>query len=283
MKILYKLLIGFFIVVFVSLISGVISAKLINSMNSDITSVEQDKYPINKYSTNYQRGATQLWVGTYIYANGDSAMGNQYIKNGKKLMTESRTELSKYEDTKLFLEKENSAIASSDAVITAVKEHKAQIDAKANESHIAEHEQRIKFNLNILQQRTESLNLLLSTQVDKTQEEMTVALSDARIESENISKTNYASIIISLIVSLITAIVVSLMITKPLKKLTDAADKLTSGDMTVVVPEIKTKDEIQLLGSLIAMQTEIIKMNGKKAETQAKEETEEEKTDKKKK
>ncbi|MCK4929050.1 MAG: hypothetical protein KAR76_04875, partial [Methanosarcinales archaeon] len=86
MKIMYKIITGFLVVAFISLATGLYTSNLVQIMENDISNVDDVKYPINQYATNYQRGANQLWLGTYVYANGDVAMGKQFIRNGKAMM-----------------------------------------------------------------------------------------------------------------------------------------------------------------------------------------------------
>ncbi|PLW80485.1 hypothetical protein C0585_02205 [Candidatus Woesearchaeota archaeon] len=249
MKIMYKMLIGFFIVVAISLISGITSINFINTINEDVTFVQEEEYPENTALTNYLRGANNLWVGTYIYANGDTAMGNQYIRNGKRIMKESRLILASGDDIEVDIDslkkKEDSAIEASDKVLNGIKS-----GASSDE---------ISLNLNFLQQRVASLDLALSGAVEESQEELLELLEDSKEQSNNVVNLNKWSLIISVGLSLLVAVLISLLITKPLKKLSDAADKLTSGE-DVAVPEIKTHDEIEKLGNLMQMQSEIIKM-----------------------
>ena len=147
MKIMPKIIIGFLFVVAVSAISGIFTMNLVQEMNSDISTVDRVKYPLNQYATNYQRGATQLWLGTYIYANGDDALGKQYIRNGKNMMQENREFLSTMVDESTsaeLLSKENAAIEASAKVVSALE----------GESELTEDQKR--FELNFLQQRVAS-------------------------------------------------------------------------------------------------------------------------------
>jgi len=251
MKIMYKMLIGFLLVVVVSVLTGIASINMLDSISKDMQFVHDEEYPENMDITNYQRAANNLWVGTYIYANGDTAMGNQYIRNGKKLMKESRLSLSEADDIEFDIEevakKEAAAIEASDKVIGLIKEGAGENEAE------------IKLSLNFLQQRVASLDLALSTAVDESQEETLELLEHAYENSQNIMNMNKTSVVLATLFSIIVAVIISLLITSPLKKLSDAADKLTSGE-DVAVPEVKTHDEIEKLGKLMQMQSEIIKM-----------------------
>ncbi|MDF1532333.1 MAG: HAMP domain-containing protein [ANME-2 cluster archaeon] len=247
MKIMYKIILGFLVVALISLATGLYTSNLVHLMENDITNVDDVKYPINQHATNYQRGANQLWLGTYIYANGDVAIGKQFIRNGKAMMTQSRESLSGLLDKNEIAElqaKENSAIASSDKVISTLEIHNKMKEMYGNHETMEAHENEIQFNLNLMQQRVSALNLALSSKVDESQEDMEATLNDAKGNGEQAIYLTQMSLFSSWILSIVIAVFISLIITRPLTKLTDVSNKISEGNLDVTLPEIKTKDEI---------------------------------------
>ena len=247
MKIMYKIITGFLVVAFISLATGLYTSNLVQIMENDISNVDDVKYPINQYATNYQRGANQLWLGTYVYANGDVAMGKQFIRNGKAMMILSRESLSGLLDANEIAElqtKENSAIASSDQVIGTIDKHLSMMVMDENHESKEAHESEIQFNLNLMQQRVSALNLALSSKVDESQEDMEATLDDAKNNGEQAIFLTRMSLMVSWVLSIVIAVFISLIITKPLTQLTDVSNKISEGNLDVTLPEIKTKDEI---------------------------------------
>lgn len=247
MKIMYKIITGFLVVAFISLATGLYTSNLVQIMENDISNVDDVKYPINQYATNYQRGANQLWLGTYVYANGDVAMGKQFIRNGKAMMIKSRESLSGLLDANEIAElqtKENSAIASSDQVIGTIDKHLSMMVMDENHESKEAHESEIQFNLNLMQQRVSALNLALSSKVDESQEDMEATLDDAKNNGEQAIFLTRMSLMVSWVLSIVIAVFISLIITKPLTQLTDVSNKISEGNLDVTLPEIKTKDEI---------------------------------------
>ena len=247
MKIMYKIITGFLVVAFISLATGLYTSNLVQIMENDISNVDDVKYPINQYATNYQRGANQLWLGTYVYANGDVAMGKQFIRNGKAMMIKSRESLSGLLDANEIAElqtKENSAIASSDQVIGTIDKHLSMMVMDENHESKEAHESEIQFNLNLMQQRVSALNLALSSKVDESQEDMEATLDDAKHNGQQAIFLTRMSLLVSWVLSIVIAVFISLIITKPLTQLTDVSNKISEGNLDVTLPEIKTKDEI---------------------------------------
>ena len=243
MKILPKMIIGFLLVVLISLISGVFTMNLIDGMNSDIDKVHDVSYPINKYSTNYQRGANLLWIGTYIFANGDEPMGKQFIRSGKLKMEENREKLAEIYDADVISEmerKENTAIEASEMVVNNVKDTEYP-------------KEKIQLNLNFLQQRVDALNLGLSSLVDESQENMIEDLADAKANANNAINLTLIAIFASLVLSLIVAFLIATHITRPVKQLKDVADKVTDGKFDTKLPEAKSNDEISELTASMEM------------------------------
>jgi len=72
------------------------------------------------------------------------------------------------------------------------------------------------------------------------------------------------SIVITTIIVVVLIILFANLITNPLKKLIMTADKLTDGDFSVEVPQIKSNDEIQRLSVMTSMLVDTIKFLKKK-------------------
>src|SRR3989338_11576623 len=89
MKIFNILLISFIIIILILFGAGLYSVYNIKILNAKIEQTSLTPYPIHEHATNLEKGAHQLWIGTFIYTGRDIAFGKQNIKNGKKLMEES--------------------------------------------------------------------------------------------------------------------------------------------------------------------------------------------------
>jgi methyl-accepting chemotaxis protein len=248
MKILKKMIFSFLIVVCIFSIMAATSIYLTTAITKDITIVDENKYPINQHATNYQIGANYLWVGTYIYLNGDVPLGRQMIQLGKDKMTESRTALTQYlpsDKIGAFETKEKVAIQGSDVVIASI------IEQGINPVPIEQYDRKIQFNIDFCQKAIDSLNSDLEIEVTNSQKDMVDNLNIAKTSAQQNINITVTMLIISLIVSILVAYIISIKFTTTLVKLTELADKVTSGEFDAKFPEIKSKDEIaDLAGSL---------------------------------
>ncbi|MHB8104174.1 MAG: HAMP domain-containing protein [Dehalococcoidales bacterium] len=64
------------------------------------------------------------------------------------------------------------------------------------------------------------------------------------IDKMMVPSTTYIYTIVMLVVALLIALYLAYSITKPIKQLTDVANKVSTGEMDVKMPDIKSKDEI---------------------------------------
>lgn len=237
MKILPKMLLGFFSIVLIALLSGTYTILLTGSVEELATEIEERVYPLNRVSTNYQRATNDLWIGTYIYANGDHAMGRQYLNNGKEGMSKEREQLATFLDEQELKEleiKERNAIEASDLVVGFAQE--------------ADNSQQMKLNLNFLQQRVNALNLKLSSLVDESQEFMLHDLQQCKSGAAMTANSTMIALAISVFLGIALSLIIGRVITKPVKQLTAVANRISKGDLDVEIPQIQTKDEIHDLG-----------------------------------
>jgi len=65
-----------------------------------------------------------------------------------------------------------------------------------------------------------------------------------KIDKMMVPSTTYIYTIVMLVVALGIGVYLAWSITKPIKQITDVANKISTGDMNVSMPEIKSKDEI---------------------------------------
>lgn len=240
MKIMYKLMSGFILLVLIFGIAGATVISNLNVIKAVNTEVGSD-FAINQYATNYERGATKVQAGTFLYSQDSQAMGKQLIDEGKEAMAQNRENLKNIlkddasrNDLGELERIENLAMAASDQVVSRVKN--PDKDPSIQEKHL-------KQDMHFLEARVDALNLKLGIFVDKTQEEMASSLKVALESTDRtISVTVYA-IVISLLIALIVSFVAAKMITDPVKNLTGIANKVSKGDMTEKV-EVSSSDEI---------------------------------------
>jgi len=240
MKIMYKLMSGFILLV---LIFGIAGATVISNLNviKTVNTVVGSDFSINQYATNYERGATKVQVGTFLYAQDSQAMGRQLIDEGKEAMSQNRDNLKNIlkDDAARNelgeLERiEGLALAASDQVVARVKN--PDKDASVQEKHL-------KQDMHFLEARVDALNLKLGTFVDKTQEEMSSSLKVAQESGDKTTTVTIYAIAISLLIALVVSFVAAKMITDPVKNLTSVANKVSKGDMTEKV-DVSSSDEI---------------------------------------
>lgn len=87
---------------------------------------------------------------------------------------------------------------------------------------------------------------------------------------DSVKKKALAFILLIGIVTVFSAIIFAHSITRPIKRLTDASNKVAEGDLDVEIPEIKSKDEIQNLSGAIGMLIGAIKFLKKEKESTTK-------------
>ncbi|MFZ3058620.1 MAG: HAMP domain-containing protein [Candidatus Methanoperedens sp.] len=240
MKIMYKLMSGFILLVLLFSIAGatvISNLKVIETVNTQVGS----DFAINQYATNYERGAGKVQVGTYLYSQGSQAMGKQLIDEGKDAMAQNRDNLKNIMKDEAAIKElgeieriENLAMEASDGVVSRV--NNPDKDASIQEKHL-------KQDMHFLEARVDALNLKLGTFVDKTQEETSSSLKVAQESGNRTTSVTIYAIVLSLLIALVVSFVVAKKITDPVKQLTNVANKVSKGDMTEKV-EVSSSDEI---------------------------------------
>src|SRR4030067_1874750 len=92
MKIMYKLMSGFILLVLIFGIAGATVISNLNVIKTANTEVGSD-FAINQYATNYERGATKEQAGKFLYSQNSQEMGRQLIEEGKEAMAQNRENL----------------------------------------------------------------------------------------------------------------------------------------------------------------------------------------------
>ncbi|MFH0874658.1 MAG: HAMP domain-containing protein [archaeon] len=82
--------------------------------------------------------------------------------------------------------------------------------------------------------------------------------------------------VVGLLTLLVAFVVINAQIVDPVNRLSEVADKLTDGDFSVSMPEIKTRNEIQKFSALTALLVSIIKQGREGKKEEHKEEKKEE-------
>lgn len=240
MKIMYKLTIGFMLLILLFSITGAIvisNLQVIGIVNNQVSS----DFAINQYATNYERGASQVQIGTYLYSQSSKAMGKQLIDEGKSTMAKNRENLKNILKDQAAINElgeieriEKLAVEASNHVISRIND-----PDKDNSIQ----EKQLKLDMHFLEARIDALNLKLSTFVDKTQEETGSSLKAAHETGISTINITFYSIAISLLIAVIISFITTRMITGPIKHLTNIADKVSKGDLTENV-EVSSTDEI---------------------------------------
>lgn len=250
MKNSQKIIFGLFFIVLTLVVSGYFSVFLITKIARDTDIITKQEYPLNESISNYQRGSFQLWVGTYTYGN-DSVMGQQIIKNGKNLMERSRQELAGMINDltiKELWEKEKSAITSSDTLLESYDEK--NIQEASNSTTTPSYENQIKFNSSLLQQKVNSLNFILSTMVDESQENINKQIAIVNAENNRAISTAIIATIIACFLALLVGLFIIISIVRPLNELNKVTDFITNGNFDAKLPIVKNKEMANLIASI---------------------------------
>jgi HAMP domain-containing protein len=235
MKIKYQLIIPLFLVIAIFAFAGLIINLNMMSLEEANTQVVTN-FNIDTHASNYEEGARNLQVGTYLYAGENKDLGKQLIDNGSNLMKTSDaglktlfndpvnlSELSQIEKLKV------NVMEALNDVVTAVEN---------NESRII-----IDQNLKTFQVRIENLNLKLSTLKENSHANMKNSIEQSKIYTNSARNLIYYAGFISIVISLIIALLMTEYISRRLRKLTDTANKVSQGDMNSKV-DITSNDEI---------------------------------------
>ena len=257
MKTSTKLISSIALVIVTVVTTGYFSVSLISQISDSVNVVTKREYPVNESLSNYQRGSFQLWVGTYTYGN-DRVMGRQIIKNGKKMMEESRKELSGVMDSSVFNElesKEIGAIESSDNVVKSYEDRSLQEEninvGSSTAIALFDYEKQIKFNSSLLQQKVSSLNLALTGMVDESQVRINSEIDSLDNEVNRAIQLAIVFAIITVLITILIGLYIILSIVGPLNQLNKVTDFITDGNFDAALPtNIKNKEIASLVGSI---------------------------------
>jgi len=235
MKIKYKLIIAFLLIITIFVVEGLyvnLAISTINTMESNVN----DNFKIYQDAVNYEKGSMQVENGVFLYMHNNTEMGGGRIFEGQKMMKDSRNDLRQILTDPVMLsdlsEIEQLEVqvnqASSDAV-TAIDNHNS--DVLVNQK------------LSTLDSKSDALNLRAHAFVQHTNDNVAASMKQSESYGTNAVTIIYGSIILSVLVSICLALIVSTMITKPIRSLMEMANKISWGDMNVNI-NIKSKDEI---------------------------------------
>jgi HAMP domain-containing protein len=235
MKIKYQLIIPLFLVIAIFASTGLIINLNIMSVEEANTQVVTN-FNIENHAINYKEGARNLQVGTYLYVYENKVLGKQLIDNGSKLMKTSnaglKTLLSDPANLSELSEIEKLEANAEEAlnnVVIAVETNKSQ--------------PLIDQNLRTFQGRVEALNLRLSILNENSHANMENSIEQSKIYTNSARNLIYYAGFISIVISLIIALLMTEYISRPLRKLTEIANKVSQGDMNSKV-DIASNDEI---------------------------------------
>lgn len=235
MKIKYQLIIPVFLVIAIFSLTGIIITLNITSIDEANTQVVTN-FMIQNHTMNYEKGARNIQLGAYLYVYDNKVLGKQLIDDGSNLMKSSSSGLKNVlNDTALLselseIEKTGASINEAlNNVVTAVE---------TNESRIL-----IDQNLRTLQERVEAFNLRLSTLDENSHMNMENSIVQSKIYTNSARNLIYYAGFISIVISLIIALLMTEYLSRPLRKLTAIANKVSQGDMHSKV-DIVSDDEI---------------------------------------
>ena len=235
MRIRYKLFIAFLAIIMIFAVEGLYVNTAISTMNGLGQDVSHN-FRIYQDAVNYQSGNMQVETGTFLYLHDSKAMGRQLISEGSSLMKQSRDDLKQNLKDQVLLSDlselevlETQVVAASGDIVKAVD----NMDGDAV----------LNVKLNTLNSRSEALNLRASNFVEKTNKNVGGSISQSNVYGNDTVTITYASIALSVVVSILLAFLVSTLITRPIKSLTNMANKISWGDVNVSV-NVTSKDEI---------------------------------------
>ena len=145
-KLFFKLLFAFSGVLLVSVIMFSLIAAFAHHISQEVKTLAEVTHPKHQHSAELISGAYLSWLGGFLYANGDSAFGRQFIFEGNELMKENANILKNLGvETKEIEYKKTTAIDEQNKVLDLISRNITG--------------EQLKFALNILQQRMSALNL----------------------------------------------------------------------------------------------------------------------------
>ena len=255
-----RLFISFMSIIFILVLVGEYSIWNIKDTNEYIQHISFISYPVNQYAIELDRGADYLWIGTFLYASGDTSFGKQYIKNGKRMMEESIENLNGLNvQMSEILPKEESVLETQQKVIDIIDTD-------------PESKNKIEFGLRLLQQRIGALDVELDDLAEHSQEEMTKgidSLTFAKERGETTIKLTLILIIVSLLISSILSVFLSRSVSKPLKELSQTVDEISRGNFNVDIKKTSNIKEIATLEDslrriIVSMKLAVLRLQERK-------------------
>lgn len=230
MKIKYQLLAGFLLLVVVFTASSVLSLVSIRRM---ITAGQDSaaSSAVYRAAVEYQRGASDLQTGVFVFAHGDRAIGNQMITHGRRSMQHAAQSLGS-----LASDPQRAALEELQHVATLANRAADELIKSVESGGTAARktEQMLQF----LQARVRALDLRLTVFTDEAEHEAVAALDYSQAVARYTSQATSALVGGSLLIAVLLSLIIAQRISRPVKHLTELADRVSRGeiDQSVDVP-----------------------------------------------
>jgi len=225
MKIQHKIIASFLAVMVLFLLGGLIIGASVQQMNT-LESTISANYAINAEAMKYQDGARQLQVGETFIVQGNTAMGNQLITEGKQQMQSSRTNLKKLvTDPAMISSLDEITSLEANVVTTSGEIDTLTSSADPNRGVV------LNKKLSTLQDQVEALKLGLSNFVDKTNGNLVAAIDAAKTYGSFTTLVTIVVFVITLIISIGIALFLANQITRPIVRLTEIANRVSNGQL----------------------------------------------------
>ena len=237
MKIQHKIIAAFLAFMVVFLAAGLIIGASVQQMNTLEGTIGTD-YSINAEAMKYQDGVRQLQVGESFVVQGNTAMGNQLISEGRAQMESSRTSLkSLVTDPSMLSALDEMARLEAGVLVTS-----GEIDSLAGSADPGR-QALLSKKLASLQDQVEALNLGLSNFLDKTDSNLLAAIKAAKEYGSFTTTVTILGFVIALCISMVVAVLLSNHITQPIIRLTTIANKVSNGNLVHTINR-ESDDEI---------------------------------------
>jgi HAMP domain-containing protein len=247
MKIQYKLLIAFLVILLM-----ILPAVVIISVNNEQTNAAITKqFDIDQQSKAYQTGARDLQVGMYMYLQGNREIGRQMIDEGTTLMKTSREQL-KIDLAGTPAYTELSEIEVIEGKVLEVSNDAVAIADGSAQNRDALLQQRFA----TLGARIEALNMRLSNFAEHSNKDLELTIEHSR---QTTQQTLVGAFVIVFLISIGLAVFMANMLTKPINKLTEIANKVSMGNLDEEI-DIQTNDEINDLADSFRRMINAFKM-----------------------
>ena len=242
MKILYKLMGSFSLIIVIFLCSALMINAQLGVMNEQNENVNT-QVSVNVDVNNYLSSATELQNGITLYVQGSTEIGNQMIDAGTLGMSSSLAGLQANSTDAALL----SDLNEIGIIGNTVLQDKADIMSIYN-GHDADKATLLTQATSKLNAQMQALNLRISSLVATSDRNMQIALDNAGTVSAATTNSVLMLVGLAITVSLALAIWTSVRITRPLVSLTSAADDVSLGNLDHKVT-VNTKDEIEELAT----------------------------------